>query len=87
MTIDNGLFVYELVDGEETVFIGSSNCAEKTLQSHIASGLPFTEFNIISFGLNEKEAEAFLSMRLLCYCKKFGNFPLFNDGIQVKKSF
>lgn len=69
---------YELKNGNEVLYVGTTNNPERRKREHIASGKKFKRMNITSRKMTEQGAKKKESERLATYRKNNGRNPKYN---------
>lgn len=74
----NDTVTYELKDGHKTVYVGTTNDAEKREQQHKADGKKFTKMTVTSRKMTQDGAKKKEAEKLQTYRKNQGKNPKYN---------
>ena len=72
-------FVYELKDGDETVYYGTTNDLDRRAKEHQRDGKIFDKIESISPHKTEEEAKEKERRLLLVYYQQHGKYPRYNE--------
>ena len=71
-------FVYQLKDGNETVYYGTTDDLERREKQHQREGKIFDSIESLSEHETEEEAKEIERRRLLVYHQRHGRYPRYN---------